>query len=114
MTTDGWSMSWSSTPTAPLMRLPWTPLPDACRTMRRRTFAGGTGSTDIGAQAAKAAALKHAGLSESQVRELQAEWDNENGRAVYEVEFKSGGMEYDYVIDAATGAVLDHEVERDD
>lgn len=73
-----------------------------------------TGSTDIGAQAAKAAALKHAGLSESQVRELQAEWDNENGRAVYEVEFKSGGMEYDYVIDAATGAVLDHEVERDD
>ena len=42
------------------------------------------------------------------------EWDNEHGRAVYEVEFKSGGMEYDYVIDAATGAVLDHETERDD
>lgn len=75
---------------------------------------GGTGSTDIGAQAAKAAALKHAGLSEGQVQQLQVEWDNENGRAVYEVEFKSGGMEYDYVIDAATGAVLDHEVERDD
>ena len=71
-------------------------------------------SGDIGMEAAKSAALKHAGLSESQVRELQAEWDNENGRAVYEVEFKSGGMEYDYVIDAATGAVLDHEVERDD
>ena len=80
----------------------------------KENLRGGTGSTDIGAQAAKAAALKHAGLSESQVRELQAEWDNENGRAVYEVEFKSGGMEYDYVIDAATGAVLDHEVERDD
>ena len=75
---------------------------------------GGTGGTDIGAQAAKAAALKHAGLSEGQVQELQVEWDNENGRAVYEVEFKSGGMEYEYVIDAATGAVLDHEVERDD
>ena len=80
----------------------------------KENLRGGTGSTDIGAQAAKAAALKHAGLSESQVRELQAEWDNENGRAVYEVEFKSGGMEYDYVIDAATGAVLDHETERDD
>lgn len=73
-----------------------------------------TGSTDIGAQAAKAAALKHAGLSEGQVQQLQVEWDNEHGRAVYEVEFKSGGMEYDYVIDAATGAVLDHETERDD
>ena len=80
----------------------------------KENLRGGTGGTDIGAQAAKAAALKHAGLSEGQVQELQAEWDNENGRAVYEVEFKSGGMEYDYVIDAATGAVLDHETERDD
>lgn len=80
----------------------------------KENLRGGTGSTDIGAQAAKSAALRHAGLSEGQVQELQVEWDNENGRAVYEVEFKSGGMEYDYVIDAATGAVLDHEVERDD
>lgn len=80
----------------------------------KENLRGGIGGTDIGAQAAKAAALKHAGLSEGQVQELQVEWDNENGRAVYEVEFKSGGMEYEYVIDAATGAVLDHEVERDD
>ena len=80
----------------------------------KENLRGGTGGTDIGAQAAKAAALKHAGLSEGQVQQLQVEWDNENGRAVYEVEFKSGGMEYDYVIDAATGAVLDHETERDD
>ena len=96
-----------------------TPIPSLKRQRRsataihnqRKHHAGGT---DIGAQAAKAAALKHAGLSEGQVQELQVEWDNENGRAVYEVEFKSGGMEYDYVIDAATGAVLDHETERDD
>ena len=74
----------------------------------------GGSTSDIGTQAAKSAALRHAGLSEGQVQELQVEWDNENGRAVYEVEFKSGGMEYDYVIDAATGAVLDHETERDD
>lgn len=80
----------------------------------KENLRGSTGGTDIGAQAAKAAALKHAGLSESQVQELQVEWDSEHGRAVYEVEFKSGGMEYEYVIDAATGAVLDHEVERDD
>lgn len=80
----------------------------------KENLRGGTGSTDIGAQAAKAAALKHAGLSESQVRELQAEWDNEHGRAVYEVEFKSGGMEYEYVIDAATGSVLEHQAERHD
>lgn len=80
----------------------------------KENLRGGTGSTDIGAQAAKAAALKHAGLSESQVWELQVEWDSEHGRAVYEVEFKSGGMEYEYVIDAATGSVLEHQAERHD
>ena len=71
-------------------------------------------SGDIGMEAAKSAALKHAGLSEGQVQELQVEWDNEHGRAVYEVEFKSGGMEYEYVIDAATGSVLEHQAERHD
>ena len=71
-------------------------------------------TSDIGAQAAKSAALRHAGLSEGQVQELQVEWDNENGRALYEVEFKSGGMEYEYVIDAATGSVLEHQAARDD
>lgn len=80
----------------------------------KENLRGGTGGTDIGAQAAKAAALKHAGLSEGQVQELQVEWDNEHGRAVYEVEFKSGGMEYEYVIDAATGSVLEHQAERHD
>ena len=58
--------------------------------------------------------MRHAGLSEGQVQELQVEWDNEHGRAVYEVEFKSGGMEYEYVIDAATGSVLEHQAERHD
>lgn len=80
----------------------------------KENLRGGTGSTDIGAQAAKSAALRHAGLSESQVQQLQVEWDNEHGRAVYEVEFKSGGMEYEYVIDAATGSVLEHQAERHD
>ena len=80
----------------------------------KENLRGGTGSTDIGAQAAKSAALRHAGLTESQVQQLQVEWDNEHGRAVYEVEFKSGGMEYEYVIDAATGSVLEHQAERHD
>lgn len=80
----------------------------------KENLRGSTGSTDIGAQAAKSAALRHAGLSEGQVQELQVEWDNEHGRAVYEVEFKSGGMEYEYVIDAATGSVLEHQAERHD
>ena len=33
---------------------------------------------------------------------------------VYEIEFKSEGKEYEYVIDAQTGAVISGEVETDD
>ena len=32
---------------------------------------------------------------------------------VYEVEFKSGGMEYSYEINAATGAIVKQEAEPD-
>ena len=78
---------------------------------------GGSSSsttTDAGAEAAKAAALKHAGLTASQVSGLRVERDYERGRLVYEVEFRYGRMEYDYTIDAANGAILDHERDYDD
>ena len=39
---------------------------------------------------------------------------DEDGTLIYEVEFKSGNMEYDYEIDAASGAILKHETELDD
>ena len=45
---------------------------------------------------------------------MEVELDEEDGILVYEVEFKSGNMEYSYEIDAASGAVLKHESERDD
>ena len=68
----------------------------------------------VGKDAAKSAALKHAGLTASQVTELSAELDRENGKLVYEVEFKSAGYEYDYEIDAANGTVLKSDKELDD
>lgn len=67
----------------------------------------------VGRQAAIRAALAHAQLRESDVRRLSCERDREDGVAVYEVEFKSGGFEYDYEIDARTGAVLKAKKERD-
>ena len=74
-----------------------------------------TGTTgDIGADAAKAAALRHAGLAESQVTRLKCERDRDDGRLVYEIEFKSNGWEYEYKIDAASGSVLEHERDWDD
>ena len=68
----------------------------------------------IGHAAAKSAALTHAGVSESRAYDMDVELDDEDGRWVYEVEFKADGMEYEYVIDAYTGAVLEYDMEQDD
>ena len=69
---------------------------------------------DIGYAKAKSIALNHAGLSENQAYDMDIELDDEDGKLVYEIEFKSGGMEYSYEINAATGAILKHEAEIDD
>ena len=70
-------------------------------------------SGDIGHAKAKSIALNHAGVSENKAYDMEIELDDEDGTLVYEVEFKSGGMEYSYEINAATGAILKHEAELD-
>ena len=69
---------------------------------------------DIGHAKAKSIALNHAGVSENKAYDMEIELDDEDGTLVYEVEFKFGGMEYSYEINAATGAILKHEAEIDD
>ena len=71
-------------------------------------------SGDIGYAKAKSVALNHAGVSENKAYDMEIELDDEDGTLVYEVEFKFGGMEYSYEINAATGAILKHEAELDD
>ena len=73
--------------------------------------AGGT-SADIGREAALAAALNHAGVSQDQVYGLEVKQEYDDGRLEYEIEFKTGSWEYEYTISAADGAILDYE--RDD
>ena len=73
-----------------------------------------SGSADIGYAKAKSIALNHAGVSENQAYDMDIELDDEDGKLVYEIEFKSGNMEYDYEIDAASGTILKHEAELDD
>lgn len=76
---------------------------------------GGTGTTavagDIGSEAALEAALTHAGLTGSQVTEVEISYDVDDGVALYEVEFKCWPNEYEYEISASTGAVLKYEVD---
>ena len=69
---------------------------------------------DIGHAKAKSIALNHAGVSENKAYDMDIELDDEDGTLVYEVEFKSGNMEYSYEINAASGAILKHEAELDD
>lgn len=71
------------------------------------------GAEYIGFEKAKAIALTHAGVADSDVRKYESELDRENGRMIYEIEFVSGRMEYEYEIDAVTGDILDWEKERD-
>ena len=73
-----------------------------------------SGGADIGHAKAKSIALNHAGVSENEAYDMEIELDDEDGALVYEVEFKSGNMEYSYEINAATGAILKHEAEIDD
>lgn len=70
-------------------------------------------SGDIGHAKAKSIALNHAGVSENKAYDMEIELDDEDGTLVYEVEFKFGGMEYSYEINAATGAIIKHEAELD-
>ena len=72
-----------------------------------------TADTGIGQDKAKAAALGHAGVKESQASGWKVELEDEDGRPVYEVEFKAGDMEYEYKIDGISGVVLDHECDGD-
>ncbi len=70
------------------------------------------GGDYIGEEAAKAAALSHAGADSANVVWTKAQFDRDNGRYVYELEFVCSGAEYDYEIDAATGAVIKAEREQ--
>jgi hypothetical protein len=63
---------------------------------------------------ATAIALADAGFSESQVTRLKAEFDYDDGRPEYEVEFQKDGFEYDYEIHAETSKILHKDKDWDD
>lgn len=82
-----------------------------------QTPAGSQGSASsgslIGTEAAQKAALAHAGVAADQVRFLETRLEWEDGQQVYDVEFYQGSTrtEYDYSINASTGAVVKHSFE---
>ena len=68
----------------------------------------------ISAAKAKEIALSHAGISAAEASFSQAELDTDDGTKVYHIEFTSGGVEYEYEINARTGAVISADKEAAD
>jgi uncharacterized membrane protein YkoI len=55
-------------------------------------------------------AVEHTGVgAPSHVDDL--ELDSDDGRQIWEIEFDAGGLEYEYDVDAHTGAILDVEID---
>ena len=72
--------------------------------------AGNTGNTSasITLDQAKEIALTHAGQTADAVWFEKAEQDYDDGILVYELEFAAKGTEYEYEIDAQTGAIREY------
>ena len=70
-------------------------------------------SAYIGETNAKAIALAHAGLDSGSITAYECKLDREDGRMVYEIDFRCGGFEYEYEIDAVSGAVVKQDRDMD-
>ena len=87
----------------------------AVLTTQEQYLASNTSAADyITADKAKEIALQHAGVSAADAVFVKAGLDWDDGRVEYEVEFYAGTTEYDYEIDASTGAVLSYDLDWDD
>ncbi len=71
-----------------------------------------TSSTDyITVEQAKEIALQNAGVNASDAQNLQCEFDMDDGRAEYEVDWNVGATEYEYTLNAIDGTILEYDVE---
>ena len=74
--------------------------------------AANTQTSEISVERAKQIALSDAGVSGASFTTV--ELDTDDGVRVYEIEFKVGNVEYDYDIDASSGAIISSSSEIDD
>ena len=99
--------------TAAQTEVPTQPAAPTQATTQPQTAAPTQAATSgISADRAKQIALSHAGVSGASFTKV--ELDTDDGVRVYEIEFKVGNVEYDYDIDATSGAILSSSSEIDD
>jgi uncharacterized membrane protein YkoI len=78
------------------------------------TPSGGANTvTYITEEQAKEIAFNHASVTKDNVSLLRVQFDFDDWRAVYEVDFYSDYNEYDYDIDATTGEILGYDVDME-
>jgi uncharacterized membrane protein YkoI len=71
-------------------------------------------AAELTEEQALAIALDHAGLTEEQVTYVKVEKDFDDGRWVYEIEFREGRTEYEYEVRASDGKIVDYDKDWDD
>lgn len=72
-----------------------------------------SGSGRISEAEAKEIAFADAGITESDAKRVKTEFDRDDGRELYEVEFYYNNMEYSYEINAADGSIIERDIDRD-
>ena len=116
------AVSASPAPTQPILTaieestVPLTPAPQLPTEVPKPTapVAGPAAPSLISKEEAIAIALKDAGLTQDQVTGLRAEFDYDDGRPEYDVDFRQDRYEYDYEIHAETGKILSRDKDLDD
>lgn len=79
----------------------------------QKPAAGSNSPQEITLEQAKEIALQKAGFTAAEVYFTEAKKDFDDGRYVYEIEFKKDGMEYSAEILVSDGTVVSWEAERD-
>lgn len=65
----------------------------------------------IGEDRAQSIALRDADMTEQQVTRIKCKLKYDDGKWYYDVEFNTLSLEYDYDIDAYSGAILEKDVD---
>ncbi|MDE7327993.1 MAG: PepSY domain-containing protein [Lachnospiraceae bacterium] len=91
-----------------------TPLPTKPASTPKPTSASSSQTGEISQDRALEIAKKDAGVSDSQIFNLEIKLDYENGIKVYEIEFDTAKMEYEYDIAVSDGRIVDKKSEMQD
>ncbi|MBQ7312426.1 MAG: PepSY domain-containing protein, partial [Clostridia bacterium] len=73
----------------------------------------GTSADYLSLEDVKKIAFEHAGVTADTIFDLETEFDHDNGRAEYEIDFESGEFYYSYDIDAVTGEIIKNNKKSD-